>query len=154
MPLCTRARRPVQSRWGWAVGWVTPPVVAQRGGPRPVPVRGSAEGRRSQWTGRATRRHPGWPLSTRRRAGLLHPSRPCPPRDHPPNVSIGPYLVIRPEADLALVLGDPSLPPSDRSRAPPFPVFVDAIIPGCPRFLKATATWPRRGGRHDRRIPC
>src|SRR5690242_17911179 len=28
--------------------------------------------------GRATRRHPGWPLSVRHRTGLLHPSRPCP----------------------------------------------------------------------------
>src|SRR5207249_4037649 len=53
-----------------------------------------------------TRRHPGWPLSERYHAGLLHPSRPCPPRDHPPNGSIGPCLVIRPEADLALVARD------------------------------------------------
>lgn len=29
-------------------------------------------------TGRATRRHLGWPLSARHRTGLLHPSRPCP----------------------------------------------------------------------------
>src|SRR5438094_4843068 len=43
-----------------------------------------------------TRRHSEWSLSARHRAGLLHPSRPCPPRDHPPNRSIGPCLVIRP----------------------------------------------------------
>src|SRR5215813_14433512 len=41
-------------------------------------------------------RLPEWPLSARHHAGLLHPSRPCPPRDHPPSGSIGPYLVIRP----------------------------------------------------------
>src|SRR5438552_14856440 len=50
-----------------------------------------------------TRPHAGRSLSARHRAGLLRPSRPCSPRDHPPNGSIGPYLVIRPEADLALV---------------------------------------------------
>src|SRR5438067_8075848 len=43
-----------------------------------------------------TRRHSEWSLSARHRAGLLHPSRPCLPRDHPPNRSIGPCLVIRP----------------------------------------------------------
>src|SRR5438445_11463689 len=60
----------------------------------------------SRETGQLTRRHPGRPLSARYHAGLLHPSRPCPPRDHPPNGSIGPCLVIRPEADLALVARD------------------------------------------------
>src|SRR5262249_24697255 len=50
----------------------------------------------------ATRWHPEWPLSARHRAGLLHSSRPCRPRGHPPNSSISPYLVISPKADLAL----------------------------------------------------
>src|SRR6185503_2997702 len=59
----------------------------------------------------ATRRHAGWSLSARHRAGLLHPSRLCPPRDHPPNASIGPCLVIRPKADLALVVSLPGHPP-------------------------------------------
>src|SRR2546421_2508584 len=67
-----------------------------------------------------TRRHPGWPLSARHHAGLLHPSRPCPPRDHPPNGSIGPCLVIRPEADLAL-FAFPSSPLSSVPRPPSFP---------------------------------
>src|SRR5207245_11108900 len=62
----------------------------------------------SRETGQLTRRHPGRPLSARYRAGLLHPSRPCPPRDHPPSGSIGPCLVIRPKADLALVARDPA----------------------------------------------
>src|SRR5438128_10082237 len=57
----------------------------------------------SRETGQLTRRHPGRPLSARHRAGLLAASRPCPPRDHPPSGSIGPCLVIRPKADLALV---------------------------------------------------
>jgi len=97
----------------------------------------------SQWTGRATRRHPGWPLSTRRRAGLLHPSRPCPPRDHPPNVSIGPYLVVRPEADLALVLGDSSIRLSDRPRAPSFPVLGCRDHTRRPPTLQGLCRWRR-----------
>src|SRR5258708_34848442 len=60
-----------------------------------------AGGRRERVS--STHPHAGRPLSARHRAGLLRPSRPCSPRDHPPNSSIGPYLVVRPEADLALV---------------------------------------------------
>src|SRR5262249_59929783 len=81
----------------------------------------------------APRRHPGRPLSARQRAGLLRPSRPCPPRGHPPNLSIGPYLVIRPEADLALVvLASPALPLRSRSvsSSPHVMVFAERTTAG------------------------
>src|SRR4030095_14368580 len=71
-------------------------------------------------------RHSERPLSARRHAGLLRPSRPCPPRAHPPKGSIGPYLVIRPEADLALVAH--TLDRSDQFRAPSFCENTAAII--------------------------
>ena len=105
-----------------------------------------------------TRRHPEWPLSARYRAGLLHPSRLCPPRDHPPSGSIGPCLVIRPKADLALVAHDP-----DPAQIVPRLLLPGEWVPGewLVSFLPRLATRmpPRDGGKPGeitdrRRRPC
>src|SRR5438552_19032770 len=87
----------------------------------------------SRETGQLTRRHPGRPLSARYRAGLLHPSRPCPPRDHPPSGSIGPCLVIRPKADLALVARDPA-------QLVPAPPPASGRMTGVPYMARVTYT--------------